>query len=59
MPVVEAHNRVEGGVIEDVAAEWCTSAVGHGPGWKDESNSSAPSGELQRTFDEQLIPVDM
>jgi hypothetical protein len=59
VPVVEAGNRVEPGMIEQVAAERGTSTVGHCAAGQDESDSAAASRELQRTFDEQLIPVDV
>jgi len=46
-------------MIEEVAAERRTSAVGHRAGRKDQSDPASLSCELQRTFDKQLIPIDV
>ena len=52
MPVVEAGDRVESGMIEQMAAERGASTVGHRAARQDESDSAAAFRELQRTFDE-------
>src|SRR4029450_11135298 len=59
VPVVEAGDRVDSGMIEEVAAERGTSTARHRASGKDEPDPSAPFCELQRTLDEQLIPIDV
>ena len=57
--IIESDDGVEAGMVEEVTSERRTTAVRHGAGREDEADATIPFCQLQRAFDEELIPVDM
>jgi len=56
-PVVHAGDRVHAGAIKKVAPECSAAGIGGDAGGQNQSEAAARSQQLQRTLDEQLIPV--
>src|SRR5262245_61993835 len=57
--VIESDYGVEAGVSEDMAAKWGTTAIRDGAAGKNEADASTLLRQLEGSFDEELIPIDV
>src|SRR6185503_5863232 len=57
--VVEADDRIDGRMVEQMPPERGAAAVGDGAGRQDEADAAATAGELQRALDEELVAIDV
>src|SRR5476649_1960997 len=59
LAIVEADDVVDPGAIEQVPAKRRGSSVGQRAARKHQTDSTAASRELHRSFDEELVSIDM
>ncbi len=59
VPIVEARDRVHVGAVEQVTAKAGRASVGDDARREHEADPSTPSRQLQRSFEEQLVAIDV